>query len=167
MHVTVAFLGRVADPAALVLALREAVREVVGDTPEGEPGIGRGPGPAARGPAPIRFRGLGAFPSARRAQVCWAGVDGGSCLPALHAAVAARVGELVEHRSDRPYHPHLTLARFRRPADVRPELQVMRTEAIGPEWRPEELILFESTTHADGARHRPVARFPLRADQPA
>ncbi len=92
MHVTVAFLGRVADPAALVLALREAVREVVGDTPEGEPGIGRGPGPAARGPAPIRFRGLGAFPSARRAQVCWAGVDGGSCLPALHAAVAARVG---------------------------------------------------------------------------
>jgi len=154
LHITIAFLGRVPDAAELIPALDRP------RTPEGA-------SPAGWRPLAVRFWGLGAFPSARRAQVCWAGVEDASALVSLHSVVSRRIAGLAEYRSDRPYRPHLTLARFRRPADIRPELEVMRGEPVGPTWFPHELVLFESTTHADGARHRPVARFDLVAGRPA
>ncbi len=148
MHVTVAFLGPVADAGVLIRALGEAV---------GDACASAGPASARR----VRLRGVGAFPSARRATVGWAGVDDGGLLAALNRAVTGRVGELAGHRPARPYHPHVTLVRFRRPVDLRAGLAALDAGVIGPAWSPAEAVLFESTTAAGGARHTPVARFPL------
>lgn len=152
MHVTVAFLGRVDDAGALISVLHGVARDVA-----------RAGAAGAGAPAPLRFRGLGAFPSTRRAQVCWAGVDDTRFLAGLHSMVATRAAGLVEHHADRPYRPHLTLVRFRRPADIRPEIDVMRGEPIGPRWSPSEAILFESDMRSGGPRHRAVVRFMLGA----
>jgi 2'-5' RNA ligase len=73
--------------------------------------------PAA--PVQAAFRGLGAFPNARRASVLWAGTAGGSAeLSALAAQVVDATSGIGQNGADKPFVPHLTLARFRRPVDL-------------------------------------------------
>jgi 2'-5' RNA ligase len=66
-----------------------------------------------RGAFEIAVKGIGWFPDARRPRVFWAGVDGGDALRTLARLTGqalAAIGVLIE---DRPYSPHLTLARIR------------------------------------------------------
>jgi 2'-5' RNA ligase len=91
-HCTLAFLGA-ARPEA-VAAVRERLADV---------------GARSRG---FRWRAtrLGAFPSADRATVLWAGVEDASGeLARLADATAAAMAELGFARDPRPYHPHVTL----------------------------------------------------------
>lgn len=96
LHFTLRFLGEI-TPAQVALA-RVATREAVN-------GIA---------PFTISLRSLGAFPSFQRPQVVWIGVEeGAQDLQALADRVQAR---LLHHRfppEDRPFRPHLTLARIR------------------------------------------------------
>lgn len=77
-------------------------------------------------PFAVRFAGVGFFPNAKAARVFWAGVDGGDELSRLASAVDAALEKLGIAREDKPYHPHLTLAR----ASARPlrELQALLTD---------------------------------------
>jgi 2'-5' RNA ligase len=59
------------------------------------------------------IRGLGWFPNAKSPRVFWAGVDGGKPLSALAAATEAAAAKAGVPRENRPYSPHLTLARIR------------------------------------------------------
>lgn len=72
---------------------------------------------------PGRFRmaltGLGAFPRSARATVLWVGVQGDG-LTELAAAVDEAADGAGLGREERPFRPHLTVARVRPPADVRP-----------------------------------------------
>lgn len=94
-HLTLAFYGEV--PEQRVADLGRRVERAAGRSP------------AAR----LQLAGAGRFGS----QVLWAGVAGDvdvvSRLAASAGAAGRRVGADVE---DRPYRPHLTLARTRRPA---------------------------------------------------
>lgn len=102
---------------------------------------------------PIHLGGMGSFPNARRATVVWVGVDRG-------VAELTRLNEITEEAAqnaglepeDRPFHPHLTLARVRPPADVRSLEDV--TVDLG--WRCDRVILFRSHTRRDGARYEPL-----------
>jgi 2'-5' RNA ligase len=63
-----------------------------------------------------RIRGLGAFPSAGRPRVVWAGVtDGAAEMIALARNVDAALAALGLPRDERPFSPHVTLGRVRRP----------------------------------------------------
>lgn len=77
----------------------------------------------------IRLGGLGAFPRPGRATVVWLGVEGEGL-----GELAGQVDEAAEDAGlgpeERPFRPHLTLARVRPPADVRHLL----AEEVG-EWR--------------------------------
>ncbi len=69
-------------------------------------------------PFSLRLGGLGAFPKGSRASVLWIGVDGDEVTRLAgvvdEAAEAAGLG-----REERPFRPHLTIARVRPPEDVR------------------------------------------------
>ena len=72
-------------------------------------------------PVRLDFRGLGFFPNEKRPRVLWAGMEASANLQALAADVdqaAHRLGFALE---ERPFTPHLTLARFQ-PLGLPPKL---------------------------------------------
>jgi RNA 2',3'-cyclic 3'-phosphodiesterase len=112
----------------------------------------------------VALGGLGAFGSARRARVVWLGVrEGDEWLAQAAAAVGALVAPLGHEPEHERFHPHLTLARLRAPTDVRDVLAQAGDPAdtVGEVFTVGEIVLFESTQGAGGARHRSHARFLL------
>lgn len=142
-HLTVAFYADVPDAA--VVSLQERLRRAAGRTPR----------------LSLRLNGFGTFPAnATRARVLWAGVDGdvAELTRLAERAVAAgrRAGVAVE---DRPYRPHLTVARARQgAADLREVIAALSLD--GGRWTAAELVLVRSTVGAE-VRHEPIARFLL------
>lgn len=99
VHVTLAFLGNV--PAEQVPELRAAMEEAA----------------QGAGPLEVRVGGVGAFPNERWPRVIWVGFEeptGG--LAALHKRLEAALVPLGYEPEDRPFRPHLTLARIKVPA---------------------------------------------------
>jgi len=101
-HVTLAFLGEVAEPKLAGLATR--LERAAARHPGQQLTIGR----------------AGAFPGARKAQVLIARIEPLTDLAALAASVAAGARRAGASAPDegRKYRPHLTLARSRQPADI-------------------------------------------------
>ena len=134
-HLTLQFLGNRVDLAAVSNALHAlAVR--AGD---------------------VQLGGAGAFPSARRARVLWVGIaSGAEFLVQLAASVGALLAPLGHEPEARPYHPHLTLARWKTPADARAVVEKFGTDPIGEPWQVDEVVLYESLLRRTGAQY--VAR---------
>ncbi len=61
----------------------------------------------------IAIRGFGWFPNERHPRVLWAGIEGGEALAALARATEQAVSAVGVAAEERPYAPHLTLARVR------------------------------------------------------
>jgi RNA 2',3'-cyclic 3'-phosphodiesterase len=103
---------------------------------------------------------LGAFPSARRAQILWAGVgEGSDRLRRLAESLDAAFAPLGFEREKRPYTPHLTLGRARgKPASFDPPPV---EEDLG-EFRVGRVELTESTLTHEGAIYRTVRAFALK-----
>lgn len=142
-HATLQFLGRVDDLDALAKAVGDAVAPL--------------PPPIAR-----LGGGGGAFPRAHRGSGLWIGFAvGGDALAGVAAAVAGATAPLGAAAEDRTFRPHVTLARARRPRDLRPLVDALGDAAVGPEWSVSEIELVESETLPDGARYTTRARLPL------
>jgi RNA 2',3'-cyclic 3'-phosphodiesterase len=140
VHLTLKFLGDVREEA--LDGLSAALGEVC----------------ARHAPFDAALVGLGAFPSARRARVLWAGVDAGSDqLRSLAADVDAALAPLGFEREKRPYVPHLTLGRIRgQPASFDLPSSI---EDLG--FRVLHVELMESVLTAEGAIYRTVDTFAL------
>ena len=111
--------------------------------------------------ARVRLGGIGGFPNERRTTVVWIGVlEGARELGTIAAAVQNAMAPIVEPDS-RDFHPHLTLARLSRGADLRPAVARGPRMPIGPRFVADRLVLFESVTASTGARYREHASFPL------
>jgi 2'-5' RNA ligase len=159
-HITLAFLGEVAEPARPELSIRlerAARRHPVQD---------------------LALRGGGAFPAAERARAVLAvvaarpgapGATGPARSGPLHAlaasvAAGARRAGAPPPDEARRYRPHLTLARPRPPADVRPVVASLAGLDVGP-WRAADIRLIRS--HPAGPapgppRYAELGRWPLR-----
>jgi 2'-5' RNA ligase len=99
-HLTLRFLGRSTEEQ------RDRVLGFVDTRVDGAPFV-------------IGFTGLGAFPRSTRAAVLWLGVGRGSSDLAALAALAEEAAVAAGFEAeDRPFHPHVTLARIRPPQDV-------------------------------------------------
>ncbi|MHB9860881.1 RNA 2',3'-cyclic phosphodiesterase [Streptomyces sp. YIM S03343] len=115
-------------------------------------------------PFSLTLRGGGQFGHGR---ALWAGAEGD--LPALRLlagrseSAARRAGlPMDDHRR---YRPHLTLARSREAADVRPYVTLLEAFASRP-WTVAELTLVRSNLPKSGIpgeqpRYEPVADWPL------
>ena len=107
---------------------------------------------------PMALDGFGAFPKPRKATVFWAGIGRGasdiSLLNELAEEAAVAAGLAPE---ERPFHPHLTLARIRPPADVR--------ELVGEDldlgWRCDRLVVYRSHLGRGPARYEPLDSIDL------
>jgi RNA 2',3'-cyclic 3'-phosphodiesterase len=140
VHLTLKFLGDVQKE--ILDGLCAAVEEVCGHHTSFDAGLA----------------GFGAFPSARRAQVLWAGIGTGfDGLRSLATDLDAVLAPLGFEREKRPYTPHLTLGRARgQPASFEPRPE----EYIG-EFRVRRVELTESTLTPEGAVYRTVRAFAL------
>lgn len=112
------------------------------------------------GRSEILLGGWGTFPRPSAARVLWLGVeDRGETLQQLATlleSAARAVGFAPEHR---PFRPHLTLARFRHPADLRPMLPNLPT--VRERSPVDRLLLLRSELGSGPPRYSAAATFPL------
>lgn len=115
---------------------------------------------------------LGVFPNEQQPRVIWLGLRGQTRgLTRLHADLAAALTELDFPVEQRPLAPHVTLGRLREPPA--PEVAAaIRRQLSSPALRERvargavsipvhEVVLVRSFLERSGARHEPVARYPL------
>jgi 2'-5' RNA ligase len=128
-------------------------------------------------PPPIQFRGYGFFPTPNSARVFWIGMNAGPELATLAAAIDDKTAALGIAREDRPYSPHLTIARatggsgspHRHPSDkpnrAFQRLQEKLTALPTPEFgtmTPREFFLYQSQLSPKGSNYTKLAAFPLQ-----
>ncbi|HEX2021587.1 MAG TPA: RNA 2',3'-cyclic phosphodiesterase [Candidatus Thermoplasmatota archaeon] len=140
LHMTLSFLGQVPDEAAgpLSRALDEA---------------------AARfAPFRAQLSGVGAFPSARRPRVVWAGVQDPAPLAALANAVRDAFARAGHAGDDKDFRAHATLARVRegsRADDVARFLQRHASDPL-PEIEVADARLYRSVPSPRGPTYEVV-----------
>ncbi|RIL10367.1 MAG: RNA 2',3'-cyclic phosphodiesterase [Proteobacteria bacterium] len=106
---------------------------------------------------------LGCFPTRGQVRVVWAGLEQESPRPL--ADLAARIDQalmsLGYQKEDRPFSPHITLARARKPIalDTRSIIDAAKLEAIAASWKL--LSLFESKMSPTGSEYRVIESFEL------
>jgi 2'-5' RNA ligase len=105
--------------------------------------------------------GLGAFPALFRARVVWLGVANQSACRELHSAVERTLSRAGFERDKRPFAPHLTLGRFKKPLPSAYELLGKYRHVYCGKMMADRLVLFESRLHPRGAIHSPLFSISL------
>lgn len=159
IHITIRFIGGI--PEARLPVVMGAAGEAA----------------AASEPFTLSLSGLGAFPTTRKPRVIWVGLEPDAGLDALHRLftdleAALRVRGFSPE--ERPFSPHITLARTR---DTLPEpdrralgtrlAEVADRTAVEGSVPVRDLTVMRSDPGRTGPRYTPLARYPLlRAAQP-
>ena len=143
MHLTLAFLGAIAEPDAP--AIVEALSRDIDLRPFA-----------------ADFQGVGVFPPRGAPRVLWLGVgQGESEITHLQQEVVRRLERLGTTLERRPFHPHLTLARWRtsRPADRRlvPTVESRAVARVAVD----RVTLYQSRLSAAGPAYTALARATL------
>lgn len=104
--------------------------------------------------------GLGAFPKPSKASVLWLGLRrGGEQMIGLAKIVDGAVDRIGAGTEERPFVPHLTLARIRPPEDVR---HLIEETDVPPIPMPvEEIVVFSSVSVVGGPVYDPIESFQL------
>lgn len=147
MHLTLRFLGDVSSEA--LERLRGYLSDALADTH----------------PFSLSVRGLGAFPNPRRPSVLWAGVEcEGDELSRVQAAMEHAARAIGLAPETKAFHPHLTLARVKNPAEAAAVMPCWERETgfEGGSFVANRAILFSSTLTPRGPVHRPIQEFPFR-----
>ncbi|MCL2701126.1 MAG: RNA 2',3'-cyclic phosphodiesterase [Phycisphaerae bacterium] len=146
LHVTMNFLGDVADEAIAEVCRRMAA--------------------AAGRVEPFEFavRGLACTPSHGPVRMIWGLVDDPSGLLAvLHDELANQFASMGLRQENREYRPHVTLARVKyveNPARLRGAVRAFADTEFGAQ-HGEELVAFTSTLTKEGPIYAPLARAGL------
>ena len=143
-HVTLKFLGNTWP--RLVETVRQAVAVAAGDQTPFETAITE----------------IGAFPTAKRARVLWAGL---SDPQERFTPLVAKLDELLREHfvpEKRAFTPHLTVARLNPPANVLEAVPGLAGASVSS--RPfaiDRLVLYRSHLSPRGARYEPLGKFSL------
>ena len=146
LHVTLKFMGEV--PETKLAATCSALAGVRSDQP-----------------VTLDFRGLGFFPNEKRPRVFWAGIDASPNLKTLAADLERAMEKLGIPREQRPFSPHLTLARFEPPGlpeKLRSAIQENAAREFGS-FRTNQYHLIESKLKPSGAEYTALESFPFVA----
>lgn len=110
-------------------------------------------------PFTISLDGFGAFPNPRRATVLWLGIDQGAEEATKLASIAEEAAQAAGlDAEERPFHPHLTLARIRPPENV---TGLIETEFEPLRWRCESMVVYESILGGRHPRYEALETFAL------
>ena len=141
LHLTIRFIGEVDDArAAAIRAALELPIEVE--------------------PFELTLAGTGAFPKSGPPRVLWAGIETGRAeLIEAERDVTSRLAPAGIAGEDRPYNPHLTLARVRDAAGLRSTVlfEGLEDRRIGTT-RVDAITLFQSTLSPKGPLYVPLLR---------
>ena len=146
LHLTVRFIGEVDDARAA------AVQEAFGP-------------PLRVAPFDLTLAGAGAFPKGGAPRVLWIGVvSGQDQLIAAERDISARLTRLGIPEEERPYSPHLTLARVREPAGLRTArlLEGLTDRRLGTV-RIDAITLFQSKLSPKGPAYTSLLRIPCES----
>jgi 2'-5' RNA ligase len=145
MHLTIRFIGEVDGTRAA--AIRTAL----------EP-------PIEVAPFELTLAGAGMFPKSGTPRVVWVGVARGrEELLAAEREISARLIRIGVPGEERPYSPHLTLARVREPAGLRSArlLEGLTETTIGTV-QVDAITLFQSKLSPKGPTYLALLRIPLQ-----
>jgi 2'-5' RNA ligase len=148
LHVTLAFLGAVPE---------ERLADVIAAASEAA---------ATQRPFTITLDAFGRFPASGTPRIVWLGMGEGAT-ESSNLAVAVRLALAAREIpfDDKPFRPHVTLARVKQDAD-RPTARAIAAAAqrlrVPPlRFAAEALIAFESVLSPKGPRYTPRAAVPL------
>jgi 2'-5' RNA ligase len=147
LHITLKFLGEIASNQ--IEALSDAASRAVQRTR----------------PFIVALEGAGAFPPRGVPRILWLGInDSSGALSELQSHLeedCERVGFACE---ERPFHPHLTIARIRTPRAARQLAHLHQEfgfEAI--EFYITELVVIQSELASGGSRYTEISRHSFKA----
>jgi len=145
LHLTLAFLGETAASALPGIEAALAGRLLTS------------------APIAARFERAGCFPDRGPARVAWLGLEPARELEALAAATREALVAAAVAFDDKPFRPHVTLARCEPPwpAPARGRWQELAMQLAGETLTWHAATLVESTLGPGGARYRTVAALPL------
>jgi len=156
LHITLKFIGE--QTPEQVEAIAERLRRIEGSAFE------------------IRCAGYGFFPTAKAPRVFWIGIEAGPKLADLAERIDVAVAEFGIPREDRPFSPHLTLARaggrsgspkWRKGDGPNAMFTVLekRLAAMGEldfgTIMANEFVLYQSRLSPGGSKYTKLHRFPL------
>lgn len=113
----------------------------------------------------LSLRGVGVFGEGSTARLVFAAVAACAPLTRLQAKVAAAARDADIPLPARRYHPHVTLARWRRgdvAADALGRYLAAHSLFAAPPFEVNSFTLFRSDLGRSGAAHTPLAEYPLR-----
>jgi 2'-5' RNA ligase len=157
LHITSKFIGE--QPTERVEAITERLQRIESNAFD------------------IRVGGYGFFPTAKAPRVFWIGIQAGPQLAELAGTIDTAAAELGIPREDRPYSPHLTLARaggrsgspkWRKGDGPNATFAVLekRIMTMGEldfgKIMAREFILYQSQLSPGGSKYTKLQRFPLR-----
>ena len=107
----------------------------------------------------VSLKGLGAFPTRRRAKVLWVGIDRGKDnLIKLFSVIEDKLTVLGFGKEKREFHPHVTFARVKKG-----KYSLSRNIDFSFDSFPiNKIILFKSTLTPGGPVYEIVSEVPLR-----
>src|SRR3990172_1126215 len=147
IHLTIKFLGEIR--ASLVervtLAASKAVEQI--------------------GPFKIEIGGAGAFPKRGMPTVLWIGVnDLSDELGHLHKNLELECARVGFPREEKAFHPHLTVARLRKPQGSRTLAATHQEMEVAPTVvEVSDLLVIRSELNSEGSRYSVISRHSLAA----
>ena len=146
LHVTLKFLGE--TDAGKMAAIQNALASV-----------------RSAAPVSLDFHGLGFFPNEHRPRVFWVGMQASANLKALAETIDQEMHKNGFPLENRPFTPHLTLARFEppgMPAQLSAAAKKNAARSFGS-LTAHEFHLIESKLKPGGAEYATLKSFPFVA----
>lgn len=168
LHLTLKFLGNVL--LSEIPTLSDAIGRAVSDIK----------------PFDLTVAGCGVFPPKGKPNVLWIGIDRSagilragrghfartssseknftpSPLTVLHQRIEDECANADFPREPRAFHPHLTIARLRKPGNERRLAEAHQNLGFPPETFPvSEVVVFKSEALREGSNHTPISRHALK-----
>jgi 2'-5' RNA ligase len=145
LHLTLKFLGEI--PQTSVPGFSDAASRAV----------------AGLAPFSIRLEQAGAFPKHGQPRVLWIGInDFSGKLGELHAHLENEAAKEGFEKDERPFHPHLTVARLRQPQHAQTLAAAYQQLEFEPaEVAVSELLVIRSELSSDGSKYTVISRHVL------
>ena len=144
LHITLKFLGNV-DPK-LICPLLEGLEEIARRTD----------------PFETCLEGIGVFPNLKQPRVLWVGMTrGADALRALAEEVSRMVNRFSTEADNKPFRPHLTIARFKKRLKERLSIPSELLEGQYGNIPCDRVLFMKSELGARGARHETLSEAVL------
>lgn len=115
-------------------------------------------------PFAIRLEGCGSFPPRGAPRVLWMGIqDSTNGLDQLYRVLEHECAAVGCEKEQRPFHPHLTVARVRHPQGASELARLHKETEFGPIDVPvSELVIIRSELGSSGSRYTEISRQSLK-----